>query len=270
MNSNIIKRNNTKSDEKILYNLFSPTELYIGNTIHGNCIGYKKYLILKGNNPQYQSPVVLNADGEIISIDLVLKGFENEADCTCGDSLYVDDTKGKVYHYTNVYELELKKFTSYISVNKIYDTHSTFQMYTYAIPGNVEKKKGLSNLYSSAFITHRQSSPSIYDSGIVGAEISGYIYFKMEADDESYFYNGERITDISQFRNWITENDVRILYERSVPLVTDITDTELGKRLLDLCPENNFSWSIEGSLCELCVYRNIDDVLTEIKSMIIE
>lgn len=267
MNSNIIKNKGISSDTRKLYSMFCPTQFYTGESVSGNYNGLRKHLKITACNSDVIS---INSDGTMYQPDINMMGFINSADVMCGDCIFVDDDNQKVYYYNNIYELELKNYISKISINKIYDTHSTFQINTATSVVGDEKKSGVSNLYSDQFITHRKSSPSIYDSGIVGADFSQYIYIKIKSDDERYFYNGERIVDVASFRDWVVLNDVSIFYERENPIITDITDTDAGRMILGITHKNEFEFSVENAVAELCVYRNINDVLSEIKAMIIE
>lgn len=270
MNSNIVKKGISSSEMNNLFNLFCPTETVFGSTFEGQCIGKKKSLTIIGTNPDLAQSIMINADGNEFSIPVSLRGFENSVDVRCGDSIIVDDVNQKVYLYTNVFELKLKDVSSKIGINKIYDTHSTFQLNTQSSMPNDYKKTGVSNLYSKDLITHKKSSPTIYDSGIVGSEINGYVYIKFKADDEKYFYMGERIVTLEQMRSWIIENDFSILYEREKPVITDITHTAEGRSLLNLQPKEEFSWNIYGLYGEMCVYCHVDKALAKVSAMILE
>ncbi|MBE7045948.1 MAG: hypothetical protein E7396_00885 [Ruminococcaceae bacterium] len=270
MNSNIIKNSLSSSESDKLINLLCPSELYTGVELSGKCIGYKKYLKITGTDPEPEQEVTIDADGEIYNIPFLLFGFTNTAGFKCGDCIYVNNADKKVYYEKNLYEISLNTILKQISINNIYDTHSTFQINTVQALTDNAKKIGISNLYCKDINTLKHSSSSIYTSGIVGTDYSGFIYIKLEANDERYFYNGERITDIQTFRNWAEENDIKILFERANPIVEDITDTYIGRLLLDIKPKKDFVWNISGGTAELCVHCNIDDVLTQIKAMILE
>lgn len=270
MNSNIVKHGLLSSDTKRLHSLFSPSKSFIGTSLQGRCIGIKQYIKIYGNVTQPMQEILINADGNEYVLPYALYGFTNSADISCSDCIYIDDHNEKVYYYKNINYVDLNSIISNIKINKIYDTHSTFQFQTNITTMNGTKKAGVSNLYSDDFVTHRQLSTGIYDSGIVGAGNSHVVYIKMKADDENYFYQGERITDIIQLRGWLNERNVRIFFERETPIITDITDTQIGKALLKLQPQKDFSWSINGALAEMSVYCNINDVLSEIMAMVLE
>ncbi len=270
MNSNIVKYGLSSSQTDKLMDLFCPTKLHIGTDIYGKCAGLKQYLKINGKDTEPLTEIQINADGNNYILPYVLFGFSNSADVSCRDCIYVDNQNNKVYLKINVNCVDLNAIKNYIKVNKVYDTHSTFQFQTNSSLINGVKKYGVSNLYSEHFVTHRQLSTGIYDSGIVGAGNSNIVYIKMKADDENYFYQGERITDITRFREWLSDKNIKIYFERETPVISDITDTHIGQKLLNLQPEKDFSWSINGALAEMNVYCNIDDVIAEIMAMILE
>ncbi len=268
MYSNIISDSAATLSIKALHKYFSPTELTFSPQHMGKSAGYKKYLKITSITPDGGGEKKIIADSREIPIEIYLSGFNNSDSVVYGDYIYVDDANNKVMLCKCINKVNLRDYASSVVLNKIHENHITFQIRINM--NNINKKPGISNVYSDVMKTHLISSTSISDTGLVGSESSSLLFIKVSANDENYFYNGERITDIDIFRQWLSENDFYIYYEMESCEFTDISNTPTGIKLLSLQPESEYCWTITGAMSELCVYTDIDYQLAKIKSMIIE
>lgn len=268
MYSNIISSGVTNASIKSLQKYFSPTELTFSPALMGKSTGYKKYFKITSTTPDGVGEKKIITDNTEIPVEICLSGFNIAESAVYGDYIYVDDDNNKVMLCKCINKVNLRDYVNKVALNKIHGAHTTFQIIINM--NNMNKKPGISNVYSDVMKTHLISSTSISETGLVGAESSSFLYIKISATDEKFFYNGERITDIDVFREWLSENDFYIYYEMESCECTDISTTQTGISLLRLQPEKEYHWTMSGAVGELCVYTDIDYQLAKIKSMIIE
>lgn len=268
MYSNIVKKRITSEDMRSLSQIFCPTKTYFGSEFSGKSTGYKKYLILSGTEVEPSQPLAVTANSKEYPTGYFAEGYINNGQFRCGDEIFADNISKRVFFRKKVYTVNLRNHLNAIYLNKKYDTHTTFEFDSNSV--GCSKANGLSNLYCTHFDTYVSQLTDNSESCVVGINISGYIYLKFNAQDEKYFLNGKRIETVQEAKEWISLNSPVMCYERKTPEIIDITDTDIGRMLLNLEPQKEFDWKISGGIGELCVYESIDDALNELRTIILQ